>query len=123
MSTSAPPKADKLVWVKYNPTEWQGMYSELSDEEYGLFHRVIAKLWATPGNRLSLVSLLTELRVRPDTKRARIVQGLVGYALKEAEDGLLYVPTIDEAFVDAVRRGTAGTAAANARWGKTKDGS
>ena len=32
MSTPAipKPKHDKLFWVKYNPTEWQGMYSELS---------------------------------------------------------------------------------------------
>jgi len=114
------PKAERLFWVKYNPTEWQGMYSELSDEEYGLFHRVIAKLWATPGNRLNLAALLADLRVKPDSERARVVQGLVGYVLKEAEDGLLYVQAIDDAFADAVKRGSAGTAGAAARWNKPK---
>ena len=113
-------KADRLFWLKYNPTEWLGLYPELSDEEYGLFHRIIAKLWATPGNRLRPEALLAELRVKPDSRRAEVIQALTGYALKVSEDGMLYVPAIDEAFSDAVKRGSAGTVAANTRWAKAR---
>jgi hypothetical protein len=112
------PKAERLFWIKYNPTEWHGMYSELSDEEYGIFHRIVAKLWATPGNRLSLESLLTELRLNADSPRASIVKGLIGYALKEAPDGLLYVAAIDEAFAGAAERQLQARKASTARWGQ-----
>jgi hypothetical protein len=113
-------KADRLFWIKYNPTEWLGMYPELTDEEYGLFHRVIAKLWAIPGNRLSREDLLTELRVKPGSRRDKLITALTGYALKVGDDGRLFVPAIDEAFADAIRRGRAGTAGADARWNKPK---
>lgn len=113
-------KADRLYWIKYNPNEWQGMYGELNDEEYGLFHRIIARLWATPGNRLTPEDLLIGLRVKPNSKRARLVQGLIGYALKVDADGLLFVTAIDDAFADATKRGKAGAAGASARWDKTK---
>ena len=116
--TTATTKAEKLYWIKYNPNEWQGMYGELNDEEYGLFHRIIARLWATPGNRLTPADLLIGLRVKPDSKRARLVQGLIGYALKVDADGLLFVTAIDDAFADATKRGKAGAAGADARWSK-----
>lgn len=110
------PKPDRLHWLKFNPTEWQGSYSELSDEEYGLFHRAIAKLWATPGNRLTFSALLGELRVKPGSKREKVLRGLTGYALREDGEGLLYVPDLDSAVTDAIKRGSAGAAGAAARW-------
>lgn len=113
-------KADRLHWIKYNPNEWQGRYGELTDEEYGLFHRIIARLWATPGNRLTTEDLLIGLRVKPNSKRARLLQGLIGYALQVDGDGLLFVSAIDDAFADATRRSKAGSTAANARWPGTK---
>ena len=115
---AASTKADRLYWIKYNPNEWQGMYGELNDEEYGLFHRIIARLWATPGNRLTPENLLIGLRVLPNSRRARLVAGLIGYALKLDADGLLFVTAIDDAFADATKRGKAGAAGANARWDK-----
>jgi hypothetical protein len=116
VSTQTKPKAERLFWIKYNPTEWHGMYSELSDEEYGIFHRVVAKLWATPGNRLSLQSLLTELRLKADSPRALVITGLIGYALRETPDGLLYVAAIDEAFAGAAERQLQARKASDARW-------
>jgi hypothetical protein len=96
------------------------MYSELTDEEYGLFHRIIAKLWATPGNRLTRSDLLVELRVSPESHRAELICSLIGYALKADDAGMLFVPTIDDAFADVVRRGEAGTAGAKARWHRSE---
>lgn len=116
-------KADRLYWIKYNPNEWQGMYGELTDEEYGLLHRIIARLWATPGNRLTPEDLLTGLRVLPNSRRARLVAGLIGYALKLDADGFLFVTAVDDAFADAIKRGKAGAAGANARWDKTNGAS
>ena len=123
--TTAPPresplKSEKLYWIKYNPNEWNGMYSELTDAEYGMFHRVIAKLWSTPGNRLTLENLLVELRLIPGSKRARLVERLLGYALKVDPAGQLFVTAVDDAFADASRRGRAGKAGAEARWEKEK---
>jgi hypothetical protein len=121
VSTSATlSKADRLYWIKYNPNEWQGMYGELNDEEYGLFHRIIARLWATPGNRLTLEDLLLGLRATPDSHRAGLVSGLVGYALQRDADGMLFVTAIDDAFSDALKRGKAGSAGGTARWEKAK---
>lgn len=111
---------DRLYWIKYNPNEWQGMYGELNDEEYGLFHRIIARLWAAPGNRLSPEDLLMGLRVKPNSKRARLIQGLIGYALKVDAAGMLYVTAIDDAFAEATKRGKAGAAGASARWDRMK---
>lgn len=116
MTASTKPAPDRLFWIKYNPTEWHGMYSELSDEEYGLLHRVAAKLWATPGNRLTLEGLLTDLRIKADSPRASAIRGLVGYALKQSEDGLLFLPAIDDAFTSAISRKKQATTAAAARW-------
>lgn len=119
MSTQAP-KAERLHWIKYNPNEWQGLYGQLTDEEYGLLHRIIARLWATPGNRLGPEDLLTGLRIKTGSKRANLVTGLIGYALKVDAAGLLYLPAIDDAFADALKRGKAGAAGASARWDKVK---
>ncbi len=113
-------RPEKLHWIKYNPTEWLGMYPELNDEEYGLFHRIIAKLWSTPGNRLNREALLTELRVPVGSHRAELMAGLIGYALKADDAGGLFVPAIDDAFADVVRRGQAATAGATARWNVPK---
>lgn len=64
-ATARQSKAANLSWFKYNPAELLGRYSELSDTEYGLFHRIITKLWLAPGNRLSQQELMQELRIRP----------------------------------------------------------
>ncbi len=114
--TTAPAKSGKLHWIKFNPTEWLGMFSELSDEEYGLLHRVIAKLWATPGNRMTEAELMTELRLQPDSHRAAVLRGLIGYALRDAGDGTLYIPALDEAFADVARRTADAKRASEARW-------
>lgn len=120
MTTATVPKArpEKLAWIKFNPTEWLGIWPELTDEEYGFLHRVIAKLWATPGNRLSAADLLAALRVKSGSRRGQLLQDLTGYVLQTDPEGLLFVPPLDDAFTDAVRRGNAGTAGAAARWGK-----
>jgi len=120
---NADAKPAKLHWLKYNPAEWEGMFPRLTDQEWGLFHRIVARLWATPGNRLSLEGLLSALRERPGGKRAKAIDGLIGYALVKDEAGLLYVPALDDAFSDAIRRCSQGTAAATARWSKTETGS
>ena len=117
--TAAPPKSGKLHWIKFNPTEWLGMFPELTDEEYGLLHRVVAKLWALPGNRMTEAALLADLRLRPDSHRAAILRGLIGYALKDAGDGTLFIPALDEAFADVARRVADAKTAAGARWAKT----
>ncbi|MEO5690111.1 MAG: hypothetical protein ABIR54_22350 [Burkholderiaceae bacterium] len=111
-------KPEKLHWIKFNPTEWLGMFPELTDEEYGMLHRVIAKLWAVPGNRLSESDLMTDLRLTPDSHRAALLRGLIGYALKVSNDGLIFIPALHEAFADAVGRSAQAAAASSARWNK-----
>ncbi len=113
--TTTTPKAARLFWIKYNPQEWQGMYSELSDEEYGLFHRIMGKLWATPGNRLALAELLIDLRVKPGSRRHKTLTGLMGYALKEDAEGKLYITAIDEAFSAAIERSKSASFAAKVK--------
>ena len=116
---STPPKRtkeDKLPWIKYNPMEVCGSYSELTDAEFGFLHRVISKLWAAPGNRLSREDLMTSLRAKPGSERDQLLEGLMGYALKTTEDGLLFVPLLDEAFSAAVQRGQAARSGAAGRW-------
>ena len=119
MSATAP-KPAKLHWIKFNPTEWLGMFPELTDEEYGLLHRVIAKLWAAPGNRMSEAALLTDLRLKPDSHRAVILHGLIGYALRDAGDGTLCMPALNDAFADVERRVADAKRGAEARWAKTQ---
>jgi hypothetical protein len=116
----APTKPGKLHWLKFNPTEWLGMFPELTDEEYGLLHRVIAKLWAAPGNRMSEAELLADLRLQPASHRANVLHGLIGYALKDAGDGTLFIPALDDAFVEVARRVADAKKAAEARWPKTQ---
>ena len=112
---TTPTKAARLFWIKYNPQEWQGMYSELTDEEYGLFHRIMGKLWATPGNRLTLAELLIDLRVKAGSRRHKTLLGLMGYALKEDPEGRLYITAIDEAFSAATDRSKSASFAAKAK--------
>lgn len=118
--TTSSSKSGKLHWLKFNPTEWLGMFPELSDQELGMLHRVIAKMWATPGNRMSEDALLTELRLKHDESRAAVLRGLVGYALRDAGDGTLFIPALDDAFADMLRRVEDAQRAAGARWQKTK---
>jgi hypothetical protein len=108
-------KTDKLFWIKFNPTEWLGMYPQLSYAEYGLFHHVIAKLWATPGNRLPQDLLLSALRLKPGSKDAKLLDGLIGYALMVDDAGQIFIPAIDEAYADAIKRSKDGKNAAEAR--------
>ena len=112
---TTPTRAARLFWIKYNPQEWQGMYSELSDEEYGLFHRIMGKFWATPGNRMTMTDLLTDLRVKPGSRRQKVLLGLMGYALKEDSEGRLYITAIDEAFSAAIDRSKSASFAAKAK--------
>jgi hypothetical protein len=114
-ATTKPAKTARLFWIKYNPQEWQGMYSELSDEEYGLFHRIMGKLWATPGNRLTLPGLITDLRIKAGSRRHKVLLGLIGYALKEDADGKMYITAIDEAFSAAIDRSKSASFAAKAK--------
>ena len=65
-----------------------------------------------------LDDLLADLRVKPGSRREECLQGLLGYALKQDESGLLFVPALVEAFADAVSRSKAGAAGASARWKK-----
>lgn len=118
--TTTTPKPAKLHWMKFNPTEWLGMFSELTDEELGLLHRVIAKLWAVPGNRLTEAALLAELRIQSCSPRADVLRGLIGYALKDSGDGMLGIPALNEAFTDVARRADAGKAGAAGRWPKAE---
>lgn len=112
--------ADRLHWIKYNPTEWQGQFCDLTDEEYGLFHRVCARLWATSGNRMPLADLMQSMRVPAGSPRAVLIERLMGYALKEGSDGRLHVPVLDEAFADVVKRSTAAKTGSSARWAGRK---
>ena len=116
MSTSKKP--ERLHWIKFNPTEWIGMFPDLTDEEYGMLHRVIAKLWSVPGNRLSETDLLASLRLTPESQRAAVLRGLIGYALRVAQDGLIFQPALDEAFTEVVTRSKAAATGAAARWNK-----
>jgi len=118
--TAAPQKPGKLHWIKFNPTEWLGMFPEVTDEEYGLLHRVIAKLWAVPGNRITEAALLAELRLQPDSHRAGVLRGLIGYALRVDGDGALFIPALDDAFAEVTRRNADAKKAAEARWTKPK---
>jgi len=113
-----PTKTERLHWIKFNPTEWLGMFPEVSDEEYGMLHKVIARLWAAPGNRLSETNLMASLRLTPESPRAAVLRGLIGYALKVSEDGLIFLPALDEAFLDVATRSKAAATGAAARWKK-----
>jgi len=115
-----PKKAERLHWIKFNPTEWNGMFSELTDEEYGMLLRVVAKLWATPGNRMTEAQLLADLRLQPDSHRATVLRALYGYALRVEDDGQIFIPALHEAFADAVRRSSQAAGAAAARWSPQK---
>lgn len=115
-ATTRQPKAANLSWFKYNPAELLGRYDQLTDAEYGLFHRIIAKLWNTPGNRLSQQDLMQGLRIRPGDERDGLLSGLIGYALVLDEADLLHVDALDAAFADAVARTEAGKAGAQGRW-------
>jgi len=117
MSTR-PPKQSNLSWFKYNPAELLGKYNELTDTEYGFFHKVIAKLWATPGNRMTRTELMQELRIRPGAEREGLLDGLIGYALKEDTSGQLFIAALDDAFADATARTEVGRAGAQGRWSK-----
>lgn len=116
---SASRKAERLHWIKFNPTEWLGMFPDITDEEYGLLHKVVAKLWSTPGNRLSEADLLTCLRLTSDSPRAAVLRGLIGYALRVSDDGLVYLPALDDAFAEVMTRSQAAATGAAARWKKS----
>jgi hypothetical protein len=94
----------RLFWLKYNPTEWQGRCSALSDAEYGLYHRVIDRLWATPGNRLRKDDIMRRLRIQPATERAECFERLLGVELRISPEDIVDSPELHEEFAAAVTR-------------------
>lgn len=112
-------RADKLPWLKYNPSEIAGEFSALDNEEYGLLHRIIAKLWATPGNRMTHADLVKAFRIKAGSCEEELLRNVIDYALTLDEStGLLRLPLLDEAFADAVQRSKSGKAGATARWNR-----
>lgn len=108
----------RLPWMKFNPTEWMGRCSELSDAELGLFHRVLEKLWATPGNALTKGELMLRMRIRPGDDRERLMESLFGYVLFVDEEGQAHIPELHDALAEAIARSQAGKAASAQRWRK-----
>lgn len=114
------PKKEKLFWLKFNPTEWIGYCDGLSDGEFGLFHRVIARLWETPGNRLPLPDLKRKLRIRDGDERDQCLTTLLSYVLELDEEGMVRLPRLEEAYAEATGRSEAGKRGAETRWEKAK---
>lgn len=103
--TTAPEVPQRLHWLKYNPSEWQGRCNLLSDAEYGLYHRVVEVLWRTPGNRVSRADLALRLRLSRDLAREAMLDQLIqDQELRLDADGMLDIPFLHEAFNDAVAR-------------------
>jgi hypothetical protein len=95
----------RLHWIKYNPTEWQGLFYHLSDAEYGLLHRTVELLWRIPGNRVPRADLERLLRIGSDTGRAATLAKLIdGQEICIDLEGNAYMPHLHEAFEDAVNR-------------------
>jgi uncharacterized protein YdaU (DUF1376 family) len=107
----------RLHWIKFNPTEWLGICDGMSDAEFGMFHRVLAKCWATPGNTIPLDDLKRKLRIRDSDDRDDVLKGLLGFVLENGPDGVT-IPQLQEAFNDAVNRSESGKKAAKERWGR-----
>jgi hypothetical protein len=109
----------RLHWIKFNPTEWLGICDGMSDAEFGMFHRVLAKCWATPGNTIPLDDLRRKLRIRDGDERDQLLKGLLGFVLENGPDGVT-IPELQEAFKDAVNRSESGKKAARERWDRKK---
>lgn len=111
----------RLHWLKFNPSEYMGICSGLEDAEIGLFHRIVEKLWATPGNSLLREDLMHRLRIKKGSEAEERFDGLIGCVIFVDESGFVSIPKLQEAFQDAISRSESAKAAAGARWNKTKD--
>jgi len=96
----------RLHWIKYNPTEWQGHCSALTDAEYGLYHRAVEKLWVAPGNVLHLDDLRRRLRIEPNTDRSACFDRLLGMELRLSPNKMVDIQVLHEAAAAAIARST-----------------
>ena len=109
-----------LHWLKYNPTEWQGRCSQLSDAEYGLYHRVVEVLWRTDGTKIAKDVLAIRLRLAKDPERAEMLEQLILLQELREEDGMIDIPFLHDEYAQAISRSKNGAtggikAAANRR--------
>ena len=105
IDSSAPEAPRNLHWIKYNPSEWQGRCSLLTDAEYGLLHRIVEVLWRTPGNRISRDDLAGRLRLARDPAREAMLDQLIAdQELRMGADGMPDIPFLHDAFNNAVAR-------------------
>jgi len=93
----------QMPWIKFNPEEWLGYCDGMTDEELGLFHRVLAKLWKTPSLSMPLDTLRLQLRIRAGDPRDQLLTGLIGLGLV-ADGDRITIPPLTAAFEDAVKR-------------------
>lgn len=105
----APESPGRLHWLKYNPTEWHGRFCDLSDAEYGLYHRIVERLWRTPGQKLAKDVLAAHLRLSTNAERAAMFERLLLLQELREEAGMIDIPFLHETFAEAVARSAAGS--------------
>lgn len=93
----------QMPWIKFNPEEWLGYCDGMTDEELGLFHRIVAKLWKTPSQTMPLDTLRLQLRIKAGDPKDAVLTGMIGLGLV-ADDDRISIPPLAAAFEDAVKR-------------------
>lgn len=106
----------RLHWIRFNPSEWLGICAGLDDAEIGMFHRIVEKLWSTPGNTMRREDLMQRLRIKAGSEAETRFIGLIGCVSFVDSQDCIFIPQVNEAFASVVSRSDAARNAAKARW-------